>query len=426
MREKNFWLYTTGMLVSFMGSGVQDIALPLFILDVTGSGKAMGTFMIVSAAPRLIIYPLAGVIGDRVNRKTIMVSMDFGRGILILMLAFLALRNVLSIPLLFGFQFVVSIMNALFAPATMAMLPDIVKEEDLLRANSITEAVTSVSYIAGPVLGGIIYGMGGVQAAFLVNGISFLGSGVFELFIKYYQKTEKFGKITDVVTDLKEGITFIKTHRGLLTLLVLGLAINFLGSPLLMVLVPYVMRVVIQVSSEQYGILQTAFMAGVLGGNIIIGSVLARTKLEKMLTRGFIVQMVVMIVFVVLIFPECMDVLGYASWVMFSFLLTTFAFMGASSAFVNTPIGVGFQRLAPTEVRARIFSVSGVIIQGVVPVGYGVMGILLDMTPAHVVALVIVGLEIGVVALFILKYVKAVSRELEMENSEKEQEENRE
>lgn len=413
MKEKNFWLYTAGMLISFVGSGIQGIALPLFILDVTGSGTAMGTFMIISTVPSLILYPLAGVVGDRVNRKSIMVSMDFGRGAVILLLAVLAARNALTIPILFAVQVVVSAMNALFTPATTAMLPDIVKEEDLMRANSLVEAVSSFSYIVGPVLGGVIYALGGVKAAFLVNSISFLGSGAAELFIEYHQESKRLEKVKDIITDLKEGITFIKACRGLLVLLLTGLAINFLLAPVFMVLIPYVMRVVMQFSSEQYGMLQTAFMGGVLIGNLIIGGVLAKARLEKLLTRGFILQMGVMFVFVALIFPRSIETLGYASWILFSAVFCTFIFMGMSSAFVNTPINVGFQKLTPTEYRARVFSVSGVVIQGIVPVGYGIMGILLDVAPAHVIALAMGLLELVVVLLFISKYVTDVSRELE-------------
>ncbi len=414
--EKNFWLYTTGMAISFIGSGVQDIALPLFILDMTGSGAAMGTFMIITVVPRLLLYPVAGVMGDRVNRKWIMVSMDFGRGIVILVLAALAARALLSLYVLFFFQFGVSLMSTLFGPATIAMLPDIVNEEDLMRANSITESVSSFSYIVGPVLGGVIYGLGGVTLAFLVNSVSFLGSGMAELFIEYSQKTKKFEKITEVITDLREGITFIKIHKGLLILLVTGLVINVLVGPVLMVLIPYVLRVIIQFSPEQYGMLQTAFMVGALLGNVIIGSVLAKAKVEPLLTKGFIVQVTVMGVFVVLIFPHIIESLGYASWILFSAIFCTFIFLGASSAFVNTPINVGFQKLAPTEYRARVFSVSGVIIQGVVPLGYGIMGILLDIFPAHLIAAAMVILEFIVVFLFIFKYVKVVSSEFEQQS----------
>ncbi|MBU7017081.1 MAG: MFS transporter [Theionarchaea archaeon] len=413
MREKNFWLYTTGMLISFTGSGVQDIALPLFILDLTGSGTAMGTFMIIATVPRLILYPLAGVIGDRVNRKFIMVSMDFGRGILVLILAFMAAQDILGIPSLFAAQFFMSIMNALFSPATMAMLPDLVKEEDLMRANSITEAVTSFSYIVGPILGGIIYGIGGVRAAFLINGISFLGSGVSELFIQYHQQTRKLENVKEVLCDLREGVSFIWNHTGLLILLAMGLCINFVVGPILAVLIPYVLRVIMEFSSEQYGIIQTAFMAGALLGNLIIGSILARTKVEKMLTRGFLIHVIIMFLFAALIFPEVMDILGYASWIMFCAIFSIFVIMGVASALVNTPIGVGLQKLAPTEFRARVFSVTGVIVQAVVPLGYGIMGFLLDMAPAHHIAVTLISVELVVLLLFIFKYVKKISQEFE-------------
>lgn len=413
MKERNFWLYTVGMLVSFVGSGVQDIALPLFILDLTGSGTTMGTFVIITTAPRLILYPLAGVIGDRVNRKSIMVSMDFGRGAIILLLALLAAQDALTISLLFAVQFSVSLMNALFGTATSAMLPDIVKEEELTRANSIVEVVSSFSYIVGPLLGGVMYGLGGIEAAFLINGVSFLGSGVSELFIVYEQKTKKIEKIKEVANDLKEGIHFIRVHRGLYILLVFGLAMNLLIGPVLVVLIPYVMRVIINFSAEQYGMLQTSFMVGLLAGNLIIGTVLAKTKIEKILTRGCSAHVGVMFLFAALLFPQSLGALGHASWSLFLAVSFTFISIGVAAAFVNTPIDVEFQKLTPTEFRARVFSVSGVITQGMAPLGYGIMGVLLDRVPAHLIAFMMVLIELLVVLLFVSRYVREVSAEFE-------------
>lgn len=419
MKEKrNFWLYTMGMLVSFIGSGVQDIALPLFILDLTGSGKAMGTFMIITMVPRIILAPLAGAVGDRVNRKLIMVWMDFGRGCVILILAFLAARSVISIPVLLMAQFFVSIMNTLFVPATIAMLPDIVREEDLLRANSIVDAVANFSDIVGPILGGIIYALGGIQAAFLVNGISFLGSGVSELFITYHQKTRKFEKIQEILFDLKEGINFIRTHRGLSILLLFALMTNTLLAPLFVVLIPYALRVTIKFSAGQYGLLQTAVVVGALIGNIVIATLLAQSKIEKLLKRGFIVQAGVMFIFAVLIFPESIEAFGYASWALFFVMFFTFALRGITGSFVSTPVMVGFQKLIPTELRARVFSFMNVITMGVVPIGYGVMGILLDVASVHMIAITVVILEICVVVVFIFRYLKQVSVEFEHEKKE--------
>ena len=414
MKERrNFWLYAVGRLVSLVGTGVQDIAVPLFILDITQSGTAMGTFMIISMAPRLVLVPLAGVVGDRVNRKLIMVWTDFGRGAVILLLAFLASQTLGTISVLLVAHFIRSFMNALFGPATMAMLPDIVKEEDLTRANSIIGAVNSLSGILGPVLGGIIYGLGGIQTAFLINGISFVASGISELFIKYEQITRKFEKVHEVVHDLKEGIFFVRTHRGLLILLVFALVTNFLMSPVFGVLVPYVLRIVMKFSSEQYGMIQTSFVIGLLIGNIIIGTLLAKARIAKMLNGGLLSETVFMAVFVGLIFPQVIGYLGYASWGLFSCLFVTFTLIGVFNAFVNTPLMVGMQRLTPTEFRARVFSVVEVVAQGVVPVGFGIVGILLDVAPAHMITLALFLLTLMVTLLFVFRYSQEVSRDLQ-------------
>ncbi len=419
VKDKNFWLYAMGRFVSLVGTGVDDIAIPLFILDLTKSGTIMGTFMIIAMVPRLILYPLAGVVGDRLNRKKIMVYMDFGRGAVLLFFAVLAVRNLVTIPLLFLGAFVISIMNALFGPATIAMLPDIAKEEDLTRANSVLGAFDSVSYIVGPALGGIIYGVGGIKAAFLIDGVSFVGSAVSEIFIRYEQKTKNLGKVKEIVSDLKEGLLFVKTNRGLLTLAVFALLINFLATPIFVVLLPYVLRVVIQFSSEQFGILQTSFMAGVLIGNVIIGTLLARSKVEVMLKRGLLLQSGFVFVFAALIFPQTVEGLGYAGWTLFSVLFITFVFMGLFNAFVNTPLNVELQKLTPTEFRARVFSVLEVSAQGIVPIGFGIIGILLDIAPAHVVNLCVITLTFFVVLLFVFKYSKHVFATFESNRNSK-------
>lgn len=410
---KNFWLYATGRLVSLIGTGIQDVAVPLFILDLTGSGTAMGTFMIITMAPRLVLVPFAGVLGDRVNRKFIMVSMDLGRGILILVLAFLALNNMVTIPVLFAAQFGMSLMNALFGPATMAMLPDLVEEKDLTRANSTIQGINSTSMIVGPALGGIIYGFGGIYLAFLANGISFIASGVSELFIVYHQETKNMGKIKEVVHDLKEGFSFVRTQHGLLILLLFALVLNFLVGPVFAVVLPYVLRVEIQFSAEQFGILQTSFMSGILLGNIILATVLAKARVKIMFTRGLLLQSVVMLLFAVLIFPQIVAVLGYASWTMFWVLVFTFVPMGVLNAFVNTPLMVEIQKLTPTEFRARVFSVMEVATQGVVPIGYGIMGVLLDVAPTHMVTLGVMVIEFLVIVLFVVKYSQEVFENFE-------------
>src|SRR6056297_971765 len=114
INKKNFYLYALGRLVSIIGSGIQQVAIPLFILDLTGSGTIMGTFVLVTNIPKLIFGPFAGVLGDRFDRKKIMVYMDFARGGLILLLALLARLNALEISGLMIAQFLISTFDITF------------------------------------------------------------------------------------------------------------------------------------------------------------------------------------------------------------------------------------------------------------------------------------------------------------------------
>ncbi len=413
MKNRNFWLYAAGGLFSATGSGVADVVIPLFILDSTGSGTAMVTFMIIGMVPRLILYPVAGVIGDRVNRKQIMVWMDFGRGAVGLLLALLAAQDYITVPILVGAQLVLSTMSVLSGPATIAMLPDIVEKEDLTRANSLLGAIHIPPTVGGAALGGILYGLGGIQVAFLINSILFVVSGVSKLFIRYLQKTEKFERVSEVITDLKEGISFIKVHRGILFLLVFSSVSSFLLAPIFSELVPYFMVIAIKFSAEQYSMIQTSLVAGMLIGYIIIATVLAKAKIEKMLKRGLLLEQVFNLAFAVLIFPLIIGILGYRSWTFFSLIFIVFILRGFFNAVVSISITVGLQKLAPTEFRARIFSVLGFISAGITPLGVGIMRILLNRASVHVIALTLFLLNLLAVLIFILKYLKRVSRDLE-------------
>jgi len=154
--KKNFWLYAIGRFVSLLGSGIQMGAIPLYILDTTGSGALMGTFWMIIMLPALIMAPIAGVMGDRLNRKKIMVNMDYAQGFMIFFLAFMAYTGHMSIVALFVCQVIVSFLSSIFQSSTGAMLPELVPSDDLTRANSIMGSLNSFSWLTGPVLGAVL------------------------------------------------------------------------------------------------------------------------------------------------------------------------------------------------------------------------------------------------------------------------------
>jgi MFS family permease len=385
----NFWLYAIGRLVSLIGSGIQSLALPLYILDLTGSGVMMGTFAVVTMLPRILFGPIAGVLGDRFNRKKIMIYMDFARGAVILTMALMASIDALSLALIFVFQFVVSIFDISFDPATGAMLPDIVDQGRLMEANSILGSINSVSFIVGPALGGVLYGFFGIEVVFLLNGVSFALSGVSEIFIRYRQTTE-MGRISvrSVLRDIGEGIGYMRKINGLIMVIVFAMLSNFLLAPMFAVVFPFFARTVVGFSSQQYGFLQTSFVFGVLIGNIFLGTFLAKKRPGMLFATGLATETVILFLISALFFPFFVSFLGGAGWLYFVALAVPFLTTGLFNAFVNTPLNTLFQKIVPTQYRSRIFAVLSILSQIATPLGAAIYGFAVDRVPAHSLILI--------------------------------------
>jgi len=386
---RNFWLYAIGRLVSLIGSGVQSLAIPLYILDLTGSGTIMGTFMVITMLPRILFGPIAGVLGDRFNRKMIMIYMDFARGASILAMAVLAGANSLTITVLFIFQLLISTFDISFDPATAAMLPDIIDSDKLLRGNSILGAINSLSYIIGPALGGILYGMFGIEAVLILNGASYIASAISEIFIRYRQTTEK-GKISlkSVFKDIVEGVGYMRKINGLILVMVFAMLSNFLLSPFFSVVFPFFARTIVGFTSEQYGFLQSGWVVGVLIGNVILGTLLSKKRQGNLFAMGLTAETLILFLLTVFFFPYFIDLFGWASWRYFAALGLPILVTGIFNAFVNTPLNTLFQKIVPTNYRSRIFSVISILSQIATPLGAAIYGFAVDRVPVHYLILV--------------------------------------
>jgi MFS family permease len=386
---RNFWLYAIGRLVSLIGSGVQSLAIPLYILDLTGSGTIMGTFMVITMLPRILFGPIAGVLGDRFNRKMIMIYMDFARGAAILAMAVLAGANSLTITVLFIFQLLISTFDISFDPATAAMLPDIIDSDKLLRGNSILGAINSLSYIIGPALGGILYGMFGIEAVLILNGASYIASAISEIFIRYRQTTEK-GKISlkSVFKDIVEGVGYMRKINGLILVMVFAMLSNFLLSPFFSVVFPFFARTIVGFTSEQYGFLQSGWVVGVLIGNVILGTLLSKKRQGNLFAMGLTAETLILFLLTVFFFPYFIDLFGWASWRYFAALGLPILVTGIFNAFVTTPLNTLFQKIVPTNYRSRIFSVISILSQIATPLGAAIYGFAVDRVPVHYLILV--------------------------------------
>ncbi len=376
---RNFWLFAVGRFISQLGWAVQDVALPLYVLDKTHSGGMMTLFILAEIVPSLIVMPFAGVIGDRYNRKWLMVGFDLVRGVLLFgVIAF----NFLGIYQLLAVQVVMAVLGSFFSAGTSAMFPDLVDKELLEKANSTVSSLSIIARLLGPALGGLIYGFGGIKLAMLINAVSFFGSGLFEMFIKYEWKAKPIEGVGQVFSDIKEGVRFIFRNSYLKTLLGFAMLMGILGPPFGAVLLPYAMREVLKFTSFQFGLMESFFMGGALLGNLIIAVKLGR-KAGKFLFKALLLDGAMTLAFIWVISP--LSNLGRNG--AFLFLVAVAVVWGLSEALSGIPIQSKIQRAVPSEVRGRVFSALAILMRIATPLGLILVGPLLNHYPAWLVAL---------------------------------------
>lgn len=404
-KNRNLWLYIIGRFISLIGSGIQMIALPLYILDLTGSGTLMGVFSILSLIPALITAPLAGIIGDRKNRRNVMIAMDIARAVIIGILAIVAMKSMLSIYILFASQVFISIMDSMFGSSSGAIMPDLISNDELMKANSLKGGFDAASMILGPALGGVIYGAFGIAMVFYINSISFIVCAICCFFMVYSKNIEKKEKINTKVflEENAEALKFIFSKKGLLQLFVFAMLSNFICAPIFNIIMPFVLKKRIGFTSQQFGYMMCFFTVGVLFGNICIASMYKKFSTKFLMKSGLIVETIFMIVGCVIVVPKVVKYYGGATWSLFLSVAGSFLIIGICNAFVNTPISTNLQKMVPDQMRSRFFSLLGIFSQCAIPLGSLIYGILLDRMPYEYLLLIINILSFLVTAIFILK-----------------------
>ena len=373
-KNKNFLLLYIGGLVSRLGSGIHNIALVWFILELTGSGTATGTILLLSTLPAVLIGPFGGLLADRVNRKLLIVGNDFFRGVIVLGLGLLIYNGSSSFLLLGGATVLISISGSFFNPAVSAVFPNLVTEENLEKANSLEHISLNFTQIVGAILGGILIGILGIPGAFIFNGISFLISGISELFIEI-PPIEVSTETPTFLQDFKFGLKFIKERKEIMALFIVSLFLNFLFSGLFAVGLPYIYNQILEVDSMMFGLAKSVFPIGAILGSVLINYYIIKNY------RSFIAKCIFMQSFLLMtlglpISPLALNGLSIIN--IYLILLVILFTIGVINALSNIPVITLFQKMIPDSLRGRLFGLLGTFSQGLVPVSMGLVGIIMD------------------------------------------------
>ena len=280
--SRDFTLMVIGQIISLLGNAVLRFALPLQVLDATGSAAAFGGVLALSMVPVLLCSPLGGVLADRVPRQRIMWGLDFSTAALAAGYGLLFAGGH-SVAAVGGMMVLLSAIQALYQPAVQASIPVLVAEEHLPAANGVVAQVQALSSLLGPVLGGVLYGWVGLAPIVWVGAACFFGSAVMELFLRIpFRRREDGGApLAALGRDLRDaGVFLVREQPGLLRVLALIALINLFLSALFLVGLPYLIKITLGLSSQLYSFAEAALSLGSILGGMLSGAALRRTGLR--------------------------------------------------------------------------------------------------------------------------------------------------
>ena len=266
---KDFALVVAGQIVSLFGNAILRFSLPLFLLRETGSSALFGMVTASSLLPMILLSLLGGVLADRVNKRNIMVFLDFSTAGIIAGFYFLVGR-VPTIPL-----FIVTLMllygiSGTYQPAVQASIPVLVAKDHILTASAVVNQIGSLASLVGPVTGGWLYGLWGIELFLKISVVCFAISAVMELFITipYIKRPQEKTALQIVRHDLQDSTHFLRFEKPAFLKVCLVIAgLNLFLSSMVTIGVPVMIVEHWGLSNQLLGIAQGLLAAGgVLGG----------------------------------------------------------------------------------------------------------------------------------------------------------------
>ena len=282
--SKNFMLVAIGRVVSAFGNQILRYALPLYLLIQTGSSALFGSIMAASFVPMILLFPIGGIIADRLNKRNIMLVLDLCTAILISVFCLLS-GKVDVVPLMAITMIILYGLDGADRPAVKASVPALVSEKHIMKANSVIDMVDSTASMAGPVTGGLLFAAFGLMPILYISIGCFFASVVMDAFIHIpFEKRESSGNIFSVsISDLKESFRFMFKERPILwKISFVFAASNLLLTALILIGLPVIITQQLGFAADTanrlYGYAQGMFAAGAILGGALAGVLSGKLK----------------------------------------------------------------------------------------------------------------------------------------------------
>jgi MFS transporter, DHA3 family, macrolide efflux protein len=287
----------------------------------------------------------------------------------------------LVLVLMFIVSVVTAIIRSFFTPAITAAIPDIASEEQLTASNSIIQSTSQVSVLIGQGLGGMLFRILGAPLLFLIDGISYLLSFTATLFIHIPQNVPERSKdwrtrLNIFKKDTADGLAYIWRNPGIRIVFLSAACLNFFIAPIFVVL-PFYVEDYLKLRTDWYGYLIVIFSVGMIAGYGLAGifKVTGRVRSTLVSVSFVLFSLMIGLMGIVHTLPAAITV-----------IIGCGIFMG----YVNINIMTILQTTTDAAIRGRVFGNLTTLTAAIMPVGFGLSGVVIDLLGKRVEVLLII------------------------------------
>ena len=370
-RSRDFRLLWTGQAISLLGDAAFVVALGWRTFTLTGSARSLGIVLTFQGVGVLATVLVGGALADRADRRTLMVVSDVARFAIIAALAIVDGTGHLSLGVLVGIALVEGLATGFFTPALGGLIPLVVEEPGLGSANALIGIARQGSFLIGPSVAALLYGVAGATVVFGFNAVSYLLSFAFVYATR--PRTAERGAAEGTLREIGAGIRYVAGIPWLwLTISLFAFVLMLQWAPI-QVLTPKLVRQHFGLGVAAYGLVFSMIGAGMILGTVIFG------QLNPTRRRGLI---------------------SYLIWMLNSLLVIVFALspwypLAVLAAFLRG-ICIGFgvtvwetmlMQLVPQHMLSRVVSLDWFGALGLTPFGLLFVGAISNLfAPGTIIA----------------------------------------
>ena len=351
-------------------------ATSLYILDVTGSAATFATIISISYIPLIVFSPIGGALADRFSKKRMIILADTTSLLLIALLAAFLFSGKATIVMLGITITLITTISVLYQPIVASAIPLILEKEALVKANAYVQGVKAFSRFVAPAIAGVLFPVLGIHSFIMIIGSLFLFSVLINFFLKlpYVKAESSLGLIRAIGSDIQFGFAYItKKDRRLLKLALILSLVLMLYTSLSTVALPYIIRIVFQLSEQHFGGAKAA-----TGLAMVIGGILATNKkIKKGISLEYFNKWLILLGIVSL--PSAVSFLlgSFSENVVYVVFVSGFAFAMVIFTIIHILTFATIQKDAPQELIGKLTAFVIAIVMVGIPIGQRLMGFLL-------------------------------------------------